>query len=819
MKSGLRFLGFCALCAVLLGAATALRAQIADTAVVQVTSSAYESRPTGISGNGRLVVIESTGDIATERIANVRDSSGNIVTRGRNNEDGNREIFLYDYAQRRIFQVTDTENVLKATATPTPTPTPTATPTGTPTPAPVPTPALPSSIQFEISNNQAAISYDGKWLAFSSNAPNPALFPAASADRAALAVDANQEIFLYRIPDTPADADLSAGLEVAAVNLGAGTFTQVTNTAASTPPRQGDSINGVTIQPFVAFDNRSTAISDDGSYIAFVSTRNLAVVNGLANADANPEVFVYNRPTNTTAQITATQGAQVFNENPQLSGSGTAIAFISNANIPDAGNASNNADGNAEIYWANYNGATRSNLRQVTRTASTNNISVNILSPRGRRLSRDGNLIAFESYASLESSNSAIQTTPGLYVYNVASGATALVGVRAAATDGSVLRNPSFTGDNSTLVFASSINFTADNTLLPSTATDGLNPGRNAQIFSIPVAQLSGTTRSFTRLTGAPAVGVSSPSETQPAVGETTRRIAFAYDDELGGGNADFSIETFYLLATPVTSDTPASANALTYVTGASRREIVAPTATPTPPAVSGLSPGLVTLARSTTVPLAPGARSAGAASVARVPSLPTELNGVSVTVNGAAAGLYLVGANEISFVAPSGLPATTGTNTYAVSINNNGSIVRGTARVVAVQPDIFTDATTGAGLGRALALNITNPLSNGTPEPFAVTTTYTAADGTATTAPTRLRFFLTGIANAAASQVTVRIKETDLTGTAILGVSPTGSPGISQIDVQLPESLAGAGDSAVVITVSGVTTRPAETAPRVQIN
>ena len=30
----------------------------------------------------------------------------------RNNEDGNREIFLIDYAQRRIFQITNTKNVL-----------------------------------------------------------------------------------------------------------------------------------------------------------------------------------------------------------------------------------------------------------------------------------------------------------------------------------------------------------------------------------------------------------------------------------------------------------------------------------------------------------------------------------------------------------------------------------------------------------------------------------------------------------------------------------------------------------------------------------
>jgi hypothetical protein len=43
------------------------------------------------TANGRFVVIESNGDIATEKTAT------------RNNQDGNRELFIYDYAQRRTF--------------------------------------------------------------------------------------------------------------------------------------------------------------------------------------------------------------------------------------------------------------------------------------------------------------------------------------------------------------------------------------------------------------------------------------------------------------------------------------------------------------------------------------------------------------------------------------------------------------------------------------------------------------------------------------------------------------------------------------------
>ena len=85
-----------------------------DPFVVQLTSSPtsrFASFVGDISANGRFVVVESNGDIATEKSA-------------RNNADGNREIFLIDYAQRRIFQITNTRNVPKPAASPTPTPSP-----------------------------------------------------------------------------------------------------------------------------------------------------------------------------------------------------------------------------------------------------------------------------------------------------------------------------------------------------------------------------------------------------------------------------------------------------------------------------------------------------------------------------------------------------------------------------------------------------------------------------------------------------------------------------------------------------------------------
>ncbi|MEJ7615764.1 MAG: hypothetical protein WKF30_02040 [Pyrinomonadaceae bacterium] len=788
-----------------------MRAQSADTAVVQITTSALgESFPGGISGNARFVVIESTGDIATEKTPNVRNTAGALISKGRNNEDGNREIFLFDYAQRRIFQLTVTESALITPTTPTPTPTPAATPTPVPSPTPVPG----NRVEIEVSNNRPAISYDGKWIAFNSNAPNPASLDAnEAANRLALGTtDANQEIFIYRIPDTT-DVDLSSGLDVPKVNLDAGTFTRLTNTLASRPPQPG-SLNsaGQILAPFIAFDNRSVAMNDDASFVAFISTRQLAVSNGLANGDENPEVYVYNRTGNSFSQLTDTQGNQIFNENPALSGDGASIAFVSNANPQDSAGAADNADGSAEVYLAGFNGLTRTTLRQVTRTTTSPGLTVNIFSP-GRRLSRNGAFIAFESYADLAGS-AALQSAPGLYLYNVGANSFALVGPRAAATDASVLRYPTFSGDSNLLVFATSLNFNADGTA-PATATDGLNPGRNAQVFTTPVAAPT----TFTRLTTTPGVAgtVLLPSEIQPLVGNTAQRLAFGTRGEIGGGNIDRLPEDYYLFRPDVASETPASANAISYATGASGREVVAPAATPTPPAVTGLAAGMLGVARSSAVPLAPSARAAGAAPEMRRPQLPTELNGVSLTVGGIAAGLYQVSSNEISFVVPSGLAAT-GANAYAVTLNNNTAVVRSALQLAAFQPDIFASVIGGGG--RAAVLNVTNPLSDGTVEPFTITTTYLGSDNLAKTDPTVLRILVTGAATATRTQITVRIKDTDLTGDAIVFAGPTLTPGIEQIDVRLPATLAAAGDAPIVVTITGgAASRPAESAPRIQIN
>ena len=201
------------------GAFSAATAQV-DSVLGQFTNSNAESFAGGISGNGRFVVFESRGNLATENPRNA---------------DNNREIFLFDYAQRRIFQITDTKSYLIDIAK---------------------APTF-DNIRVEIANIRPVISNDGRWIAFGSNATiafpgtatlppiisetNPGNFDANSftvrttnptAETNSLTQDGNLEIWLYQVPAV-APADLTTGEELPVTNLSAGSFTRVTNTPPS----------------------------------------------------------------------------------------------------------------------------------------------------------------------------------------------------------------------------------------------------------------------------------------------------------------------------------------------------------------------------------------------------------------------------------------------------------------------------------------------------------------------------------------------------------------------------------------------------------
>jgi hypothetical protein len=616
-----------------------------DPFVTQVTSSAFNSFAGDTSANGRFVVVESTGDISTEKTAT------------RNNQDGNREIFLYDYAQRRIFQLTDTRSVLNPPGSPSPTPSPSPSPSPSvspsPTASPTPTPIPLSSIAIEISNNRPMISLEPPLVSgqrtytivFSSNAPvTPASFDGTNPG-GTIATDMNQEIWTYQF--TVADTlDLTSGADVGPIDLTTGTFKIITDTPASIAPIAGSATN----DPQVADDNRDASISDDGKIIAFSSNRNLvpAVGNLDAGAIPNPEIFLYSLVSSSFTQVTNTKSASltspIFNDNPCLSSNGSVLAFVSNANLT-----ANNDDGNAEIYLASVSGGAVSNLRQVTKTkdaVDSNGVVIGTATffSFGRRLSRDGRFIAFESLAADPGANAAPTAFSVAFVYDSQAGANGTffqLGPRPLAAPGDIFHFPTFTDYDSSLspksvVFSSALNFKTDGTF-PTADQDstGLNPlptggtALSAQLFLAPLPVAS--TGPFTRITNtstfARLAGLPSNSRT---------RIAFSFTGELGGGNADGSVEVFYQL---LPTDTTESAGSISLFTGASLIPIASPTASPVPsptgsPFVApGLAAGELALAQFTLspAPIPASVSNTNASESRRSPALPIELKGTSM--------------------------------------------------------------------------------------------------------------------------------------------------------------------------------------------
>ncbi len=495
----------------------------------------------GISGDGRFVVIESQGDIATNR------------TPALNNADGNPEIFLFDYAQRRIYQITNTKNALKSVTA---------------------SPVDPANIDVQVVNIQPALSHDGRFIVFISNgyvdnaATSPQNFDG-NTHAAALKLDGNTEIWLYAVPAVPA-ADLTSGLEVPATDLSGGTMTRITTTTATSVPRAG----AAGLSPFFARDNDTPATNDDASILAFTTVARSGIT-GVQNTDGNQEVVLFNRTGGTFVQVTNTTDEAVandpiprlvYNQNPSLSGDGSVLAFESNANL-NTTEADADQD-NGEIYVASFNGAAVSNLRPVTRTPPERRVNfigtpVNLLSP-GQRLSRDGTRLAFESSALFNAdgtlptgTSGGLGNTYGVYVYNITANTFAQVMARAPETEDPDLfrRFPTFTGDSTRVVWISDLNVRADGTVALDGVAEGLNSTRVTQVFSAPVSALGTNNQNVSRLTRLPVRF----AILQPFPSDTVRRFAFSVAaSELGGGNPDGLFEAFYTLVPAVTSETPA---------------------------------------------------------------------------------------------------------------------------------------------------------------------------------------------------------------------------------------------------------------------
>lgn len=825
------------------GSQALVSAQV-DSVIGQVSSSPAASFASGISGDGRFIVFESTGNVATENPRNT---------------DGNREIFLFDYAQRRIFQITDTKSLLINTANP----------------------IIFSNIKVDIVNVRPTISNDGRWIAFGSNATtarpddkapdttNPGSFDANSFTETdgdnILTEDGNTEMWLYQVPMTT-PVNLSLGIEIPLTDLSTGTFTRATNTFPTVLPAPGTS----TTLPVIADDNRDASISDDGNVISFTSNRDLvpAVGNptGQSPRQDNDEIFTYVRGANVLGQVTKTLRGPItalnINLNSTISGNGLRVAFASNANNPIVGTtAGTNADGNIEIFFSDLDatGTPTGTKKQITQTTRANPGDIVNTFSFGRRMSRDGRYIAFDSFASIGGNGTATtnESSFALYLFDATAAAETAVrqiGPRSnadsGANGGDINHYPGFTNYNGSgtpekLVLGTRLNITAAG-VIPATAADGLNPdsSRPAQVYSYDLTAPA-TSATFKRLSKLPPA-TSFIVAIQPLTTDSESRLAFNLGlTEVGTGNFDQLAEVYYLLTPFVSRQTISN---ISFATGATRIPVSpspvptpSPTATPTPtptpspsptptptptpqtpPAVQGISPGMLAIVNYDAGFGNPLQVATAEGSLSRSFTLPIELSGVTMTINGVACGLKSVGRREITFVVPRGLSvsSTQGTS-YPVVINNNGVVIKGSVTIVTARPDIFTYSFTDVDgnlfTNRPRLFNATNRVL--TREPFTVTTIKYRGGRRVSTV---LRLYLTGVEAAPASVITVRIGSRTITGTRILTAATLREPGVYTVDFTLPPELNGAGNVPIIFRIdfNGVVyeSRLDDTAPFVRI-
>jgi len=850
-----------------------------DSVIGQVTSASADSYAGSISGDGRLVVFESRGNVATENPRNT---------------DGNSEIFLWDYAQRRIFQITDTKSVQNNTFGG----------------------YAQANIKVEIMNKRPVISQNGLWIAFASNATasilsapdglNPGSFdgnayntqdplpttgcpaptptptptatptptptptgtptatptPTSTPFNNPLQCDGNMELFLYQIPAL-APADMISGDPVPVTDLAAGTFSKLTNTPPSRYPQAGSALRS----PFVADDNHDASIDDDGNTIAFASTRDLVTGGNAFPTDDNDEIFVW--ASGTFHQITRTLRGPVqnplYNKNAAISGDGSRVVFASTGDDPiDDPNSSTNFDtgsnpstsSNEEVFFANLGGGSPTGGKQITTTTPTNaGEPVNFLE-YGKRISRNGNLIAFDSFADLASENSGSNYTSfATYLYDVTANTFRRIGDRStadtAATGGDVARYPGFTdydgsGNPATLVLETRLNILPTG-VVATTEANGLNPEstRPIQFYTYPL-NVPAASATFSRITKFP-ISSGFLAQSQPLTSDSASRIAFNMGlTELGGGNSDLLSEVYYLY-TPAVTGPAVTDPALAFVTGASALPVTAtgsptptpsptatPTATPTPtptptpsgspsptptpvtPAsVTGISPGMLARINFAT-PLSPAVTPRTAVgSLDRSFWLPLSLSGVTMTIGGHTVGLKSVDSNSFEFVAPRALSSFLEGLSYPVVINNNGSVTKGWVTIVPARPDVFSTVF-GPG-GRAQAVNVVNRVH--TPEPFTVTTVQVKGGKRV---PTVLRLRITGVEGTTAANFNIRIGSQTIVGTSVKSGGVLVEPGVYYVDFALPAGLNGAGDQPIVVTIvagsTSYSSRLDDTAPRLRI-
>ncbi|MBS1812397.1 MAG: PD40 domain-containing protein [Acidobacteria bacterium] len=677
----------------------------------------------GVSDDGKRVVFESAADI----------------TGG--NPDLNLEVFVYEVDKRTFIQVTNTQHVYD--------------------PADADKPFNQRRILISVSANNAAISGDGTRIVFSSNSGTLIPGDAGKND------DGNQEIFLATLP----------------LNATSASFQRITTTAAST----------VASGPTEVFDNYNPTINFNGSLIAFVTNRK--ELPGVTNPDGIGQIVIYNTNIRQFTQVTNKNEAdgtsgfsfKAFNNNPQLSGNGNVLVFISGFNLAPTASV-NNSDLNGEIFLYDVVAKTTTQLTNTTGFAGfpaslsqdfqgniilTPSQPINIFNQNTKRLSNDGNLLVFESAGDFDSGKNTDKTRE-VFLYNRATNKFTQLTTNATLSSSPKSEDlakidfnftPGISPDGKFVFLSSILNIVpVASGGTSNAATDNADGSR--EIFRYDV-----TAAKFRQITYTPqSVRVLDQREALLFANSNASgsSIFFTDDVNLLGTNADTSFEIYRAIVRPVTQTNdfvPALVNAASFASPDS-----------TTPASNPAAPGSIASIFGTKL-------ADSQASTIRS-DLDYELNGVSVAIAGIAARLVFVSPTQINFIIPEGFLAADGVEFI---VNNKGVASKGKFKVLASSPGIFTITQDGKG-SAAVACQVVTKDASGT----VIGTTYPPPPCTVSKdlQESYLLLFGTGIRFADLASVSVTLIKADNTTQDYVPVyagSQNQFPGLDQVNLLLP--------------------------------
>jgi uncharacterized protein (TIGR03437 family) len=569
------------------------------------------------------------------------------------NSDGNFDIFVKNADSTDVIQITHTGDYTDTTG-----------------------------VNIDVDCFAPAISGDGNRIVFASNAP--------SLDPASPNNNGNYELYI---------ADFPPGATIA-------TFRRITNTGRET----------ATENLRANFTNFNPSISDDGTVIAFESTRQtfnaVNMFSGFVanNPDFNTEIMVADmgempETPGQYSQVTVSNRAdrppsflvEGFNSTPRLSGNGETLVFVSDYNYDN----NKNSDWNEEFFHCRLSD---NNILQVTQTESPRNTykavvpifdpvnlifsidvsaPTNLLDPNSKPLNLDGTRLVFESSGNINGSN--MNKARQIWICNINPDRSVSISpiinqaVSASPTQDELSRldhtfKPSIDSAGNLITFNSTLN------LAPTSPSDVNtdNPDGSSELFMFDIA--TGGFRQLTFTAISPAFLDQRLNKTPSFISNLSpigdRTISFHYSVQSFLPNATNIIDPFQVVIRPVIRN----AGGATILNSASF--------VPTQVARGSLNTVFGSELANSTLPLS------GQSYIQ---------DGVTVKVNNIAALLTRLSPTQVGFVMPQGIANGVG---LPFTVNNNGVQSTGTINVVDASPGIFTVSGDGTGVPVARCLS-----------------------------------------------------------------------------------------------------------------